>query len=134
MAYLAVAMGGFFGAIARFAVTDWVGTVHGFPISTLLINLIGSFILAWFYTFTMERVRVHPTIRLGIGTGFIGAFTTFSTFTVESWHLLTSGVLLWATVYVALTVIGGLFAAFAGYSLAVRQSQLRSTDSTRKGM
>lgn len=134
MAYLAVGIGGFLGAITRWAITEWMGRPHGFPLATLLINLTGSFVLAWFYTFTVERVRVHPALRLGIGTGFIGAFTTFSTFTVDSWQLWKSGLILQVAGYVSLTVVGGLFAAFLGYSLAIRQSQLRTTDSVRKGM
>jgi CrcB protein len=131
--YLAVAIGGLFGAIARFTISEWV-VFKGGALATLLINVVGSFVLAWFYTFTLERVRIHPAIRVGIGTGFIGAFTTFSTLTKDSWALVQGGQVSWAMAYIILSFAGGLCAAMAGYMLAIRQSQLRITDEKGKEM
>ena len=88
MPYLAVAIGGFVGAVLRFGLAEFLGTWHGFPIATFLTNLSGSFLLGFFYTLTLERFPIHPHIRLGVGTGLVGAFTTFSTFTAETWELL----------------------------------------------
>ncbi|WP_029420868.1 fluoride efflux transporter FluC [Alicyclobacillus macrosporangiidus] len=125
MPYLAVAIGGFLGAIARYLVSEWVGTLHGFPVATLIINLSGSAFLSWFYTLTLERLPVHPHLRLGIGTGFVGAFTTFSTLTVDVWNLTVAQLYGWAGLYLLLTFAGGLLAAAGGYWVASRQAALR---------
>jgi CrcB protein len=111
--------------VARFAVSEWMGTWHGFPGATWLINMAGSFFLAWFYTLTLERYTVHPHLRLGIGTGFVGAFTTFSTFTVELWKLVQAGLWGYAWLYGAGSFGGCIAAAWLGYALAMRQTRLR---------
>ncbi|MCL6625671.1 fluoride efflux transporter CrcB [Alicyclobacillus shizuokensis] len=128
MPYLAVALGGGIGACLRYLISEWVGTVHGFPAATLGINLAGSFFLAWFYTITLERVAIHPHLRLGIGTGLVGAFTTFSTFTSEVWSLLAAHAYLWALLYVLLSFVGGLALAALGFFLAHWQNRLNLTD------
>lgn len=125
MTYLAVAIGGFIGACLRFGISEWMGTVNGFPLSTLLINIFGSFFLAWFYTMTSEYWRINPHVRAGIGTGFVGAFTTFSTFTVEVWNLLRSGENIYAFLYLSLTIVFGLCFAIVGYWLAYQQRRLQ---------
>ncbi|MCL6515961.1 CrcB family protein [Alicyclobacillus sp.] len=125
MPYLAVAIGGFLGAIARYLFSEWLGTLHGFPVATLIINIAGSAFLSWFYTLTLERLPIHPHLRLGIGTGFVGAFTTFSTLTVDVWNLTAADLFSWAGLYLLLTFGGGLLAAAAGYLVAARQSTLR---------
>ncbi|GMA52105.1 putative fluoride ion transporter CrcB 1 [Alicyclobacillus contaminans] len=126
MSYVAVALGGFLGACARYWLTEQLGTVHGFPVATLLINLAGSFVLAWFYTFTLERMPIHPHVRIGFGTGFIGAFTTFSTLNVELWSLWRNGLWLAFAAYLVASYLGGLACAGLGYGLAMRQSRLRT--------
>lgn len=88
MANLAVAIGGCIGACLRFLLSEWIGTVHGFPVATLLINCVGSFVLSWLYTISQGRIRIDPNLRIGLGTGLIGAFTTYSTFGVETWQLV----------------------------------------------
>ena len=123
--YMAVAVGGFFGACLRFALSEWIGTWNGFPIATLLINVVGSLFLGWFLTITSERstLSIHPNLRLAIGTGFVGAFTTFSTFTVEIWKLMQVGSYLTAMSYVALSLIVGLLGSGTGYRIARIQVQ-----------
>jgi fluoride exporter len=118
MAYIAVAIGGFLGACLRYGLSEWLGTMNGFPGSTLIINVFGSFFLAWFYTITSEHMTVNPNLRLGIGTGLVGAFTTFSTFTVDTWKLLSLGLFSSAFWYVILSLVLGLAAAYIGYFLA----------------
>lgn len=127
--YLAVAIGGLLGAMARYAVSLVVQQPNGFPLATLLINVAGSLFLTWFYTLTQERIHIHPHLRLAVGTGLVGAFTTFSTFTVETWTLYTSGRVFEALLYLVLSTVGGLGGAFLGYRLAARQSSLRFADS-----
>jgi CrcB protein len=124
VAYLAVAAGGFLGAVARFLISEGLGTWHGFPFATWLINAVGSFFLTWFYTLTQERILIHPYLRLGIGTGFVGAFTTFSTFTADFWKLVQAGLWGYAVTYTILSFVGCLAAAALGLALAAWQTKL----------
>ncbi len=120
-----VALMGFAGALLRYVITEMTGTIHGFPVATLLINLSGCLVLGWFYTISAHRMYVHPLMRLGIGTGFLGAFTTFSTFVVETWKLLNAGLYDLTWLYVLATVLGGIILGFIGVSLGRWQSRYR---------
>src|SRR5437660_5743255 len=88
--YLVVALGGALGAVARF----WLGELIGakfptrFPFGTLVINVSGSFIIGFFLTLVTDRLNIHPNWRLGVAVGFVGAYTTFSTFEYETFRLL----------------------------------------------
>ena len=84
--YFAVGAAGFFGAVARLFIGQACGRVFGttFPVGTFVINVAGSFFLGWFLTFAGERLIVPETIRLAVAVGFIGAFTTYSTFAVQA--------------------------------------------------
>jgi fluoride exporter len=129
--YVAVALGGFIGAVLRYVISEWWGTQHGFPLATLVINLAGSFFLMWFYTLTLDRFPIHPHVRLGIGTGLVGAFTTFSTFCVETWKLIESAEYVTAGLYVASSLFGGILLSAIGYFLARRQTELRMVKKPR---
>ncbi len=90
-----VGLGGFFGANARYLLTNWAdGLMQArwgdFPFGTLLVNLLGSFALALFGTWLAARSGLSPQLRLLVGAGFFGAFTTFSTFANESFSLWQS--------------------------------------------
>lgn len=124
MRYLAIALAGFLGANLRYAFTDLIGTPHGFPVATLLINLSGCGFLGWFYTVTVHKWTLHPTLRLGIGTGFVGAFTTFSTFTVELWQLVHGGLLNDAVIYAVVSLVGGLACTGLGAVIGGRPSRV----------
>ncbi len=91
--YLAVGAAGFFGAIARLFVTRvcaiWFGS--DFPVGTLVINLSGSLFLGWFLAVAGSRLPMSDALKLAVGVGFVGAYTTFSTFCFESNALLESG-------------------------------------------
>jgi CrcB protein len=93
MPYLLIGAGGFFGAIARYVVdgivTDRTGA--GFPWGTLVVNATGSFILGLLFAMTAERAILPADIRAPVMIGFIGAYTTFSTYMLESWNLIESG-------------------------------------------
>lgn len=102
MSYFAVAVGGFFGAIARYVVGQWFAElvrVTGFPWGTLIINLVGCFVLSLFITVALDLLVISPFSRVGISTGFIGAFTTFSTFTLDTIQLLQTHQLGYAGLY-----------------------------------
>ena len=93
IAYLWVALGGIFGACARYglarAVAKFAGT--GFPFGTLLINFSGSLILGFFMIWSSERALVDQRLRLLIAIGFCGAFTTFSSYAFESFAYFEQG-------------------------------------------
>ncbi len=84
-AYLAIAIGGIFGCWARYAMTGLLQAIYGrdFPYATLAINVLGSFLMGFLFIETLERLTLSPYVRTGVLTGFLGGFTTFSTFTIE---------------------------------------------------
>ncbi|WP_155592339.1 fluoride efflux transporter CrcB [Lysinibacillus cavernae] len=112
--FLAVGIGGFFGAISRYSLSLIWASSGGFPYTTLCINLVGCFCLAWLFTTFTKRTP----IILGIGTGFFGAFTTYSTFSLETLLLLENSEWLQAVLYVSVSVLGGLACAWLGMRLA----------------
>jgi CrcB protein len=118
--YGAIAFFGILGCWARFAQTNLVQTVYGreFPYATMSINIMGSFIMGFLFVETLERLTIAPALRTGILTGFIGGYTTFSTFEMETLLLAEGGQILKAAIYLLLSVILGLLAAFGGAYIA----------------
>lgn len=118
--YLYIGAGGFFGAIARYALGQAIGHLWtgSYPLGTFLINLAGCFFLGVFLTLSLEWLPVEPHVRLGVATGFIGALTTFSTYAYEALGLLDRGLMGQAIVYVVLSVALGLFAVWLGIAAA----------------
>ncbi len=120
-----VALGGAAGALARYGLSVWLGalgTRHGwatFPLATLLINVTGSFALGYLLTL-LGRGAWPPELRLALGTGFLGAYTTFSAFSAETDALLLRGEWGRGALYVLLTVGAGLAAAVLGRAAALR--------------
>ena len=94
---LAVGMGGFLGANARFIISGWLSrriaaALHiSLPLGTLFVNVTGSCLLAIFLVWSSHRIDLPQSLRLLIGTGFFGAYTTFSTFANDSINLLQQG-------------------------------------------
>ena len=109
-----IAAGGGLGSLARYGIER--AMPHGasaFPTATLLINVVGSFLLGALVVAVTEVWRVHPLVRPALGTGLLGGFTTFSTFAVET-RTAPAGI---AVAYAAGSVIGGVLLAFAGMYL-----------------
>jgi len=119
--YLAIGMAGFLGAIARFAIAQIFGHWFNirFPLATLFINVTGSFLLGWFLPYAIAR-DVSDTTRLAIGTGFVGAYTTFSTLMFESNTLVEEGAGMEATINLIGSLILGMIAVRLGMGLARR--------------
>lgn len=116
MRYVWVALAGGAGAVTRYA----IGVAFGaqlFPWATLGVNVTGSFLLAFVITFATER-QLSPEVATAVTVGFIGAYTTFSTFAWESFTLGRTDRAGIAAVYISVSIVGGLAAAWAGYQLA----------------
>jgi CrcB protein len=89
------------------------------PLGTLIVNVVGSLLLAFIATLALHGM-VKPELRLLLGTGFLGAFTTFSTFELEAENLLSNGAWWPATVYIAGNLLLGFGAIFLGRAIAMR--------------
>jgi fluoride exporter len=118
--YIAVAIFGIFGCWARYGMTNLVQTIYGrdFPYATLSINVGGSFLMGFLFIETLERLTISPELRTGILTGFLGGYTTFSTFEMEMLLLVEQGAAVKAILYLALSVGLGFAAAFFGAYIA----------------
>ncbi|MGD8407722.1 MAG: fluoride efflux transporter CrcB [Thiohalophilus sp.] len=111
-----IAVGGALGSVFRFALStgvyQWLG--RGFPYGTLTVNVLGSLLMGFLYIVLLERSSLGPEWRALILIGLLGAFTTFSTFSLETLNLIESGALLKAAMNILLSVVLCLFAAWAG--------------------
>lgn len=112
-----VGVGGFAGAIARYLVDGVVSDrtqASAFPWGTLVVNLSGAFLLGVLTTLIVDRAALPAELRGPVLIGFIGAYTTFSTFMLESWRLVEAGSYGLAVANLAGSVGLGLAAVFAG--------------------
>jgi fluoride exporter len=120
MTYLLIGIGGFLGANARYFVAVWIAERLGsaFPYGTLIINVSGSFILGFLGGAIAEGILVHPNWRLFFAIGFLGAYTTFSTFSFENFMLIQERLYLQALVNMLASVCLGLMAILGGMIVA----------------
>jgi fluoride exporter len=116
MTVLWVGLAGAAGAISRYGVQFLVG-VRPFPWSTLAINVVGSLLVGFVLAVAVSR-EWSPSMVAPVTVGFLGAFTTFSTFTWETFTLGRSDRMLEAAGYVAMSIVLGLVAVWAGFRLA----------------
>jgi len=118
MEYFIIGLGGVLGANARYLVAGWAARRFGliFPYGTFLINLSGSFILGLFTAFMLKHPTSHYP-RLFFAVGFLGAYTTFSTFSLESLQLLQNGRTWLSLTYVMSSAVLGVLGAALGFSL-----------------
>jgi CrcB protein len=120
--YLAVGAAGFLGAVGRMLVGTLCGRLFGttFPVGTLVINLSGSLLLGWFLAWVSTRATISETLRFAVAVGFVGSYTTFSTFMYESDALLRDGEMIKATINLAGSIVLGLLAVRFGMILGTR--------------
>ena len=99
---LFIAVGGAGGAVGRYLLARWAHSLWegSLPVGTLLVNVLGSFAIGIVYVLLVEKAMLHPDWRGVLMVGFLGAFTTFSTFSLETIALIESGQLLLAAGYV----------------------------------
>jgi len=104
--YVAIAIGGAFGACLRYALSEWMLLLFGraFPFGTLLVNILGAFAIGVLYGLLLSE-QIHPNPwRIFIGIGVLGAFTTFSTFSLDTLLLIQQGDIVKAALNVLLNV------------------------------
>lgn len=120
MTYLFIAIFATLGAFARYGQSIVVQNVLGrsFPFATLSINILGSFLMGFLFFETLERINLSPELRTGILTGGLGAYTTFSTFSLESLNLIENGEMLKAGLYIGASVVLSVAAALFGAYLS----------------
>jgi CrcB protein len=118
--YLSVALGGAFGAMARFAMTRLINHSwgHTFPLATFSINVLGSFLMGLAFVLIAERIPALESLRPVLMVGFLGAFTTFSTFSLEIVALINQQAWLTAVSYLLLSCVVGIAALAAGIAIA----------------
>jgi fluoride exporter len=120
-AWIAVAVGGALGSVARFWLAGVMAVLTGprFPWGTLLINVLGSFVIGLVAGLTLipERVAMHPDIRLFLMTGFCGGFTTFSAFSLQTLELIQAGEMIPALGYIVGSVLLCVIATWCGWLL-----------------
>ena len=105
--------------MARWLVDGWVSERNpsAFPLGTLVVNLTGSFLLGVLFAWVIERNVLPADVRAPVMIGFIGAYTTFSTFMLESWRLVEDGAWALATANLVGSVVLGLVAVVAGLAV-----------------
>jgi len=116
---LFIATGGALGAIFRFLVVGWVTDLLGrsFPYGTLTVNIVGSFFIGIMYIVIVQKLNTAPEVKAIILVGFLGAFTTFSTFSLETFSMLEQGQFMHVLLYVGGSILMGLVAVWAGASI-----------------
>lgn len=117
---LIIGIGGFFGAIARYVTATWISEHWGksFPLGTFVVNVSGSFLIGLLMYLLTERLMPNPQWRLFLVVGFLGSYTTFSTFEYETGALIQDGQWLVAVLNVVLSVTVGFVGLKAGEMLA----------------
>lgn len=117
--WLAVALGGASGSLARYALGLWARAhLPGFPVATLAVNVVGGFFIGVVFAATAARPEFPPWLRTGLVTGVLGGFTTFSAFSLETLLLLREGSALLALANIALNLLLSLAACALGLLLA----------------
>lgn len=112
-------LGGALGAVMRYLVANWIYAYLGrdFPYGTLSVNIIGSFLMGLLTILIMQKSAIDPAVKLAIMVGFLGAFTTFSTFSIDTLNLLEKGAIALATLNIFISVTSCIAAVWLGILL-----------------
>lgn len=120
MTWLAVAIGGAFGALGRYMLSGWLTSLlgRGFPWGTFGVNLLGCCLIGALYVWLTQELKLAPIWQAVLVAGFTGAFTTFSTFALEALTLMENGRAMIAALYVTASLVLGIAGVAAGMKLA----------------
>lgn len=115
--YIAIALGGSIGAVCRYWVSTttyaWLGT--DFPFGTLMVNVSGSFLMGFLAIMLSEKFAVSEEVKFALLVGFLGSYTTFSTFALDGLQWLQNGAVLKVAAYILMSVFGSLLGVWMGY-------------------
>jgi len=127
--YACVAFGSVLGGLTRYLVSLAIPAGAGFPWSTLFINVTGSFIIGFYATMSGPDGRLFASVqqRQFVMTGFCGGYTTFSTFSLETFNLYDANMIKTALTYIVASVVAWLLAVWLGHVLASRLNRLRES-------
>ena len=117
---LLIGLAGFIGTLSRYWLSGLVAKRYGetFPLGTLVVNLVGCFLVGLLFYLLQERFLVNQTVRTAVLIGFLGGFTTFSSFGLQTFTLLQDGEFGLAALNVTVVNLIGLLLVWAGYTLA----------------
>ena len=112
--FLLVLVGAFIGSDLRYLESLIFKTTNGFPLGTLVANLAGAFIMPFLIHYLQDRYNLSSKVILTLSTGLLGSYTTFSTFTADSYRLYQSGNWVSLLIYLTITILGGFVVAILG--------------------
>lgn len=117
---LAIAVGGAFGAVARYLIniSPLQNYFKPFPFPTFFINITGSFLIGFLLVVFADKLQINENLRFAVMVGFLGAYTTFSTFELEIWELIKESHFVTAFLYLFLSVAVGFVGVALGVTLA----------------
>ena len=118
MIYVYIGFAGALGAILRYSVGMVFLTEQVFPYATLLVNWIGSFLLAWLTYGLFKKIQLEEKVKTAFTTGFLGSFTTFSAVSVETVELFQNQSALLGIVYVLVSISGGFLLSEIGFRVS----------------
>lgn len=127
--YACVAIGGVLGSVARYAAGLIIPAIGGFPLATLFVNITGSFVIGFYSTLSGPDGRLFASTRQRqfVMTGFCGGYTTFSSFSLETFRLLHDGMTATALLNIVVSVVTWLVAVWLGHLAASRLNRLKGS-------
>jgi fluoride exporter len=117
--FVLIGMAGLAGTLARYLLSIWIDdrVNQSFPFGTVAVNMLGCFLAGCIFQLTEQRYPLDPVVRTAIFIGFLGGFTTFSSYGLQTFNMIRDGSLLLAGVNVIVSNVAGLLLVWAGYTL-----------------
>tara|TARA_X000000368_G_scaffold254467_1_gene201145 strand:+ start:1374 stop:1751 length:378 start_codon:yes stop_codon:yes gene_type:complete len=118
--FIAIFLGGGCGALSRYLIIDQMNKLgtNSFPYGTMLVNVLGAFLIGIVYYLLMSKIIINEQLKVFITIGFLGGFTTFSSFNLDFFRLIESGNIFPALMYALATLLTTIVAFYIGYSLS----------------
>ena len=118
--FIAIFLGGGFGALTRYLIIDQINKFgpNSFPYGTMLVNILGALLIGVIYYLLMSKIIINEQLKVFITIGFLGGFTTFSSFNLDFFRLIETGNMFLAIMYALATFLTTILAFYIGYSLS----------------